>query len=71
MKPGDKILVFKLPADSHYLAVVGTITDIQGDRIWLQATRVKDRWSKKWKVHPTSCAMSTFKARCVPYSLTN
>jgi hypothetical protein len=58
IKVGSKIRAKVTSSSSFYLEVEGNVTAINGARISIQATMVKDRYSKEWKQHPTSCAMN-------------
>ena len=55
---GQKVMAVKMAADSNYLQVVGTVTEIRSGFAQINATEVLDRFSKKWKQHPTSCGCS-------------
>lgn len=53
---GQQVHATKMASDSFYLEVKGTVTGIRNGYVQINATEVKDRWSKKWKQHPTACA---------------
>lgn len=53
---GQQVHATKMATDSFYLEVKGTVTGIRNGYVLIDATEVKDRWSKKWEKHPTSCS---------------
>ena len=53
---GDKIRANKMSEDSFYLQAEGIVTAIKNGIVNFDADYVKDRYSKVWKKHPTSCA---------------
>lgn len=55
---GDRIRAIRMADDSFYLQAEGIVTDIKNGFVQFQADYVKDRYSKEWKKHPTSCATS-------------
>lgn len=59
IKTGDRILAKKMADDSFYLQAEGIVTEIRNGFVKFQADYVKDRYSKEWKKHPSSCATST------------
>ena len=55
---GQMVHATKMGSDSFYLEVKGCVTGIKNGFVEIQATEVKDRWTKKWEPHPTSCGTS-------------
>ena len=58
IKVGDEVLVRKMPADSFYQKVIGTVTEVNGTRINVSATLVMSQWDDEFTEHPTSCSLS-------------
>jgi hypothetical protein len=56
IKVGDTVVAQKMPADSFFTEVIGTVTGINNGYVSIQATVVKDRWSKEFERHPSACA---------------
>ena len=56
IKEGDFIHATQMPSDSTYLEAKGNVTSVRNGYVHFQATKVRDRFSKKWADHPTSCA---------------
>jgi len=56
---GQTIHATKMANDSFYLEAKGVVTAIKNGFISFEATEVRDRYSKKWSQHPTSCSTST------------
>ena len=58
MEIGQRIRANKMCESGFYIKAEGAITGIKNGFILFNADRVMDKWSKKWKDHPTSCATS-------------
>ena len=61
VKIGNRVTARVNSPTSFYVEVEGEVTGFNPhDNSWIEisATRVKDKWSRKWKDHPTSCAMA-------------
>ena len=56
---GQTIHATKMANDSFYLEAKGVVTSIRNGFVNFEAVEVKDRWSKEWSRHPTSCATAT------------
>lgn len=55
---GDTVEAVRMPGDSFYLQIRGTVVALRNGWATVQASEVKDRWSREWAKHPTFCAAS-------------
>ena len=59
IKIGDKVLAVKMPEDSFYKQVIGTVTAIKNGFASIDATMVLAKNTNKFEEHPTKCSTST------------
>lgn len=58
-KTGQKVKATKMESDSFYKQVIGTVQTVKNGFVEIKATEVMDKWSNKFKKHPTSCVTAT------------